>query len=119
MSTVQDPRKTWLATAHSLVANAVSGAKIAPHLLALAVTCLPLPLVGAGAGPQLASSPLVFALAFVLSAGQAMPQSYSGKVLSLFIYLFFPSLWISHSLDCYLTLAPSDCPQDIQAQSLP
>ena len=25
------------------------------------------------------------------------------------------SLWLSHSLSCYLTLAPSDCPQGIQA----
>ena len=29
------------------------------------------------------------------------------------------SLLLSHSLSCYLTLAPSDCPQSIQARSLP
>ena len=45
MSTVRDPRKTWLATwepAHCLLEDAISGAKIARCLLALAVTCLPL-----------------------------------------------------------------------------
>ena len=34
-------------------------------------------------------------------------------------FLFFFSLWLSHSLGCCLTLAPSDCPQGIQALSLP
>ena len=34
--------------------------------------------------------------------------------------LFFPlKLWLSHSLGCYLTLAPSDCPQGIQAWPYP
>ena len=47
MSTVQDPRKTWLATGSLLTVwwkMLVSGAKIvaAPCLLALAVPCLPL-----------------------------------------------------------------------------
>ena len=48
--------------AHSLAEDAVSGAEIAPHLLALAVTCLPicLGLLGEEIGPP-ASSPLVFA----------------------------------------------------------
>ena len=36
--------------------------------------------------------------------------------LSLFFSLSF---WLSHSLACYLTLAPSECPQGIQAWSLP
>ena len=44
MSTVQDPRKTWLATGSllSLLEDVVSGAKIAAALClpALAVTCL-------------------------------------------------------------------------------
>ena len=39
-------------------------------------------------------------------------KAFCGKVL-------FFSLWQSHSLGCYLRLAPSDCPQGIQAQSLP
>ena len=45
MSTVQYPRKTWLATgkpAHNLVEDAVSGAEIDPCLPALAVAHLPL-----------------------------------------------------------------------------
>ena len=44
MSTIQDPRKTWLATGIllSLVEDAVSGAEIALRLPALAVACLPL-----------------------------------------------------------------------------
>ena len=44
MSTIQDPRKTWLATGSllSLVEDAISGARIAPSLLALAVVRLPL-----------------------------------------------------------------------------
>jgi len=47
MSTIQDPRKTWLATGSLLTVwwrMLVSGAEIgaAPCLPALAVTCLPL-----------------------------------------------------------------------------
>ena len=44
MSAIQDPRQTWLATGSllSLVEDAISGARIAPILLALAVVCLPL-----------------------------------------------------------------------------
>ena len=52
-----------------LVSNwepAVSGAEIALCLLALAVASLPLPPEMGWAGPQLASSPLVFAQSFVL-----------------------------------------------------
>ena len=33
--------------------------------------------------------------------------------------IFSLSLLLSHSLSCYLTLAPSDCPQGTQARSLP
>ena len=45
MSTIQDPRKTWVSNwepAHSLVEGTISGAEIAPCLLALAVTHLSL-----------------------------------------------------------------------------
>ena len=45
-------------------------------------------------------------------------ELFLGKFsLSLFS-LFFLSLWLSHCLGCYLTLAPSDCPQGIQAHTL-
>ena len=45
MSTIQDPRKTWLATGSLLTVwwrMLVSGAELAPCLQALAVPCLPL-----------------------------------------------------------------------------
>ena len=125
MSTIQDPRKTWLATGSLLTVwwtMPVSGAKIgaAPWLLALAVPCLPFCLWWwGGACMQQASSPLVFAQSFVLWAsgkGCAL-QPFVGK-FSLFSLFFFP-LWRSHSLGCYLRLSPSDCPQVIQAGSLP
>jgi len=37
--------------------------------------------------------------------------------LPLCFFFFFLSLWLSHSLGCCLTLAPSECPQGIQARS--
>ena len=39
-------------------------------------------------------------------------EPFAGKI-------FFLSLWRPHSLDFCLALAPSDCPQGIQAQSSP
>ena len=57
--------------APTLVEDAISGAKVAPRLPALAVACLPLCLrCGGGAGRQPASSPLAFDQSFVLWAGQ-------------------------------------------------
>ena len=41
-------------------------------------------------------------------------RAFHKKVLSLSLSLFF-SLWLAHSLGCYLMLATSDCPQGIQA----
>ena len=64
MSTVQDPRKTWLATGGLL--SLVEDAEIAPLPLALAVACLPLCLQWGWAGLQPGSSPLIFAQSFVL-----------------------------------------------------
>ena len=56
-----------------------------------------------------------------------LPLAGDGPVhsrLALLWYLLSPLFWervgsASHSLSCYLELAPSDCPQGIQAQSLP
>ena len=117
----EDLVSNWEPTC-GLVGNAVSGAEFAPYLPALAVTRLPPCLQRGWAGPQLANSPLVFAQSFVLWAGLAvcLVRAFRGKVLFLFpLFFFFSSLWLSHSLGCYLTLPPSDCPQGVQAQSLP
>ena len=51
--------------AHSLVEDAISGAEIAPFWLWLPPICLPVS-GGGWAGPQPASSPLVFTQSFVL-----------------------------------------------------
>ena len=106
--------------AHSLVEDGISGAEIAPRLPALAVTHLPLCLQE-GDGlvfSQLALrwyslSPLFCEWARLCLRLELFPGKFS---LSL---IFFPSLWLSHSLGCYLTLASSDCPQGIQFWSLP
>ena len=47
------------------------------------------------------------------SGHHAALEPLVGKVL------FFWSLWWAHPLDCYVTLAPSDCPQGIQASPYP
>ena len=97
--------------AHSLVEDALSGAEIAPHLLALSVTCLPLCLWW---GEALVCSWLAL-LWYLHSPLFCEPvrlclRAFQEKVLSL--SLFF-SLWLSHGLGCYITLAPSDCPKGI------
>ena len=121
MSTVQDPRKTWLATG-GLLAVWWRMPSLGPRLpLAFQLCSLPpasQPPAGGGASPQLASSPLVFAQSFVLSVGQVVPYSFLWESSVSLFFFSFP-LWLSHSLGCYLTLAPSDCLQGIQAQSLP
>ena len=64
MSTVQDPRKKWLATGSLLTVwwrMLVSGAELAPCLQALAVPCLPLCLRG---GRTLYSGRLALLLCF-------------------------------------------------------
>ena len=76
--------------ARSLVEDAVSGARFAPCLLALAVAHLPL--AGGGwAGPLPSSSPLVFAESFVLWVGRQCLslELFTGK-FSLSSPLFFP-----------------------------
>ena len=107
--------------AHSLVEDAVSGAEIAPCLLALAVTCLPLCLWW-GDGPVHSWLALLWhSLNPLFCVGARLwlrLELFVGQ-FSLSLSLFFFSLWLSHSLGCYLMLAPSDCPQGIQARFLP
>ena len=121
MSTNRIPRtfvSNW-EPAHNLVHNVVSGAKIAPCLPALAVASLPLYL-WQGDEPACSWLTLLWHSLHPLFCEQgrlclSLVKAFPGKVLS---FLFF-SLWLSHSLGCYLMLAPSDCPLGIQSQSLP
>ena len=74
--------------AHSLVKDAISEVEIAPCLLALAATHLPLCLRWGGAGsPQPASSPLVFIQSFVLWLCKVVPYGFSQETS---LSLFFP-----------------------------
>ena len=109
MSTIQNLRKSlarnWKLVC-SLVGDAISGAKFAPF----SSPCL-LPLEGVG---QSAAGLLFSGIPPVLLSGnrQVVPKFRAFPKLIL-------SLLLSHSLSCYLTLAPSDCTQGIQTQSLP
>ena len=86
----------------SLEGGAVSGAEFSPF-----PSPLP-PASGRGwAGTPPASSSLNLLSPFVLRMAG-----------SVFWPVNFLSLSLSHSLSCYLTLAPSDCPQGIWALSL-
>ena len=88
MSTVQDPRKTWLATG-SLLTVWWRMPPLGPRLpLAFGSSCHSLEW-GEGAGPQPASSPLVFAQSFVLWVGQAAPyvRALHRKILSFSLSL--------------------------------
>ena len=104
--------------AHSLVEDAVSGAEIAPRLPTLAVTWLPLCFQwgrGRSTAGQLSSG--IHSILCSVSGPSCASELFVGRFsLSLF---FFTSFWLYHSFCCYLTLAPSDCPQGIQVQSPP
>ena len=120
ISTVQDPRKTLLATGSLLTVwwrMPVSGAETAPCLPALAGTYLPLCL---WQGEEPVHSRLAlfwFSLnPLFCEHARLWVRAFHRKVLPP---SFFPPLWQSHSLGCYLILAPSDCPQGIQTRSLP
>ena len=93
--------------------DAISGAKIASHLLALAAAHLPLCLQW-GKGLIRIWLALLWCLLNPLfcEVARLCLRLELSQENSL-------SLWLSHSLGCYLTLAPSDCSQGIQAQSLP
>jgi len=91
-----------------LVEDAVSGAEVARRLPALVITHLPLCLQR-GEGPVCSRLALLWYLLSPLFCEQARLclRAFHRKVLSLF---FFPpppslSLWLSHSLGCYLTFS--------------
>ena len=101
MLTVQDPKKSWLATKSAAVWYRMTlwGCDCPlPALAAFACLCL------AGDGPECSQLALLSPL-FCERAWQCLRLG-----------LFSGSL--SHSLGCYLKLVPSDCPRGIQAQSL-
>ena len=123
MSAFQDPRKTWLATGSllSLVEDAVSGAEIFPCLPALVVTRLPLCLWW-GDGLVCSQLALLWYSLSPLFCEQARLclrlELFMGKFsLSLLLFIFY--FFLRGGGVCYLTLAPSDCPQGVQAWSLP
>ena len=98
MSTIRNLRKssvrTWRPVC-SLVGDAVSGAEFAPF---------PSPCLWRGwADAPPATSSLELLSPFVLRTA-----------CSVFGQVNFLSLLRSHSLSCYLTLVPSDCPQGIR-----
>ena len=96
MSTVQDPRKTWLATRSllSLIEDAISGAEIALFRLWLLSTCLS---VSRGDGPFFCWLALLWCSLSPCSVSRlAVPKvrAFCGKVLSLSLFFFSLSLAI-------------------------
>ena len=102
MSTIQDPRKTWLAIG-SLLAVWWRMPSLGPSLplafrLWLSPACLSVS-GGGWASPLLASSPLVFAQSFVLWAGrqclrlEIFVRKFSLSLFPFFLFFFF---WPHH-----------------------
>ena len=110
--------------AHSLVKAVVSGAEIAlaPYLPVLAIALLSLCLQGRRVLNISRLALLWYLIGKIplfcehTRGDHAALEPFAGKVPFLGGR---SSLWRCHSLDCYVTLAPSDCPQGIQARSLP
>ena len=103
--------------AHSSVQDAISGSEIAPCLQALAVACLSLFL---WCGDGLVHSRLALLWCSLSPLFCEWARLHLRLELFKGMYSpFFSCLWLSHSLGCYLKLAPSVYPQGIQAQSLP
>ena len=108
MSTIQNLRKSlvrnWRPVC-SVVGDAISGAEFAPF---------PSPLPPASCLQQGWAS---------LQPASSFPDLLSPFVLrtagSMFVPVNFLSVSLSPSLSCYLTSAPSNCPQGIQARSYP
>ena len=100
----------------SLVGNAISGAKFAPFWLWLVPIC-PLPPAGVGlVHSLLALLWYSFSPLFCEKAWQCLRSGLlqdSSVALSLSLFLSALSLWLSHSLGCYLMLAfrPSPYPK--------
>ena len=109
MSTIQNLRKSLVRSwkpVFSLLGDAVSGAK---SLLLSPPPCL---LPPAGDGPVCSWLALLWDCS-VLPLFCELAGIVFGSQVNFF------SLLLSHSLSCYHALAPSDCPQGIQAWSLP
>ena len=113
MSIVQDPRKTWLATG-SLVTVWWRMLSLGPRL-PLAFRLWLLPTCLSASGWEVGWSAASYLSSGICSILCSVSRPGCGGVLSLSFF----SLWLSHSLGCYLTLALSDCPQGIQAWSPP
>ena len=128
MSTVQDPRKTWLAV--GACSQFGGGCRLwgqdCPSPSGSGCR-LPASLPPGGDGPVCSQLDLLWYSLIPLFYEQAQlclrlelfRESSLSLSFFLFFFFFFCCLWLSHSLGCYLTLAPSDCPQGIQARSLP
>ena len=119
MSTVQGPRKAWLATGSLLTVwrkvQSLGPRLHQPFRLWLSHACHSASREGE---PYMAAGLLSFgthsALSFVSMPGITVWCRSLSWERSLCV-----SLWWSHGLCCYLTLAPPGCPQGIQAQFLP
>ena len=116
----QGPRKTWLAAGSLLtVWWRMPSLRLRLPLafrLRLLHACLSASSRGhGGKRPACSQLALLWYSFNPLFCERARLETFVGK-FSLFSSL---SLWLSHSLGCCLTLAPSDCPQGIQAWSLP
>ena len=107
MSTIQDPRKTWLATGSllSLVKDAISGAEVAPCLPTLAVACLPLCLLW-GEQPVCSWLALLWCLLYSLFCEWARLhlrlELFMGKFslsLSFFSLSDHPTVWVAISCE--------------------
>ena len=108
LSTIQDPRKTWLATRSLLGGRWHPGGVChlwGPHLLALAAAHLPLCLQQ---GERPVGSWL--ALLWYLLSPLFCEQDWQCLRLELFVgkssLSLFSSLWLFHSLGFYLMLGP-------------
>ena len=126
MSTIQGPWKTWLATGRllSLVEDATSGVEVAPWLLALALTCLPLCLqqreglvCSRLALLWYSLSPLFYEQARLCLRLELFVWKFS---LSLFFFFSLPQFWLlSHISSLKLSLGHSGLVLTLSMQPKP